>query len=526
VIERVFLAGLSGSGKTTVAELLGSWLGLPWYDIDGEIERAMGCPIAELWSAEGEPAFRAAERGAVERLAARSGPAVLALGGGTLENAASFAQLSSWGTGVWLDAPPEALAERLGAAAAARPLLAGRDPVVALGELVAARGPRLEALHHRVDAEGRPPAAVAVDVLRALGATPPREIAEATFLGRGTLSQAGGLLAGLEMRPGEVLVATDGRVWSLHGRALEEGLAASGWEVRPVALAEGEAAKSPDALAVLWRALVDTGADRDSPLAVLGGGSVSDVAGLAAATYKRGIPLAIFPTTLLAQSDAAIGGKNAIDFAGIKNVIGTFHPPVLVASDSLCLLTLSDRDYLSGWAEVVKSGVIGDPALLDLCEREADAIRARRLEIVEEAVGRAARVKAAIVARDPRETDQRRVLNLGHTLGHAIEATAEGALTHGEAVAIGIGAAARFAEAEGLARPGVADRLSRILENLGLPVRPPIPLARATLLARIAHDKKRAGGVLHAVLPIAPGEVVVHRLENGAIGRWVASALA
>jgi shikimate kinase/3-dehydroquinate synthase len=539
---RVYLAGLSGAGKTTVAEHLARWLGCAWHDVDREVERAAGRTVAELWEAEGEAAFRAAEREVVASLVADSERAILALGGGTLEDADSAERLASWGVGVWLDAPPETLAERVAGPLPAgdrlaRPLLANGDPVGTLRALAARRTPRFAALPHRVDAggisvvPGAGAAAAAVEVLRALGPSPIRAVAQGVAVGRGALARAGALLEealpGRSPREGapEIVVATDGRVWALHGHALAGGLAESGWRAIPALLAEGEAAKGPDGLAAVWRALAEAGADRESPLVALGGGAVSDVAGLAAATYKRGVPLVLFPTTLLAQADAAIGGKNAIDYLGIKNLIGTFHDPALVVADPLCLLTLAHRDYASGWAEVVKSAMIGDPELLDLCEREAEAIRHRRLDVIEEAVARAARVKTEIVTADPRELDRRRELNLGHTLGHAVEAAAEGELTHGEAVGIGLVAAARLAEGAGLARSGLAARIARILEGLGLPSHAPARLARTAVLQRIAHDKKRKGGRIHVVLPVEPGRVVIRPLEDGAVARWVAAAI-
>ncbi|MGH7589291.1 MAG: 3-dehydroquinate synthase, partial [Gemmatimonadota bacterium] len=246
----------------------------------------------------------------------------------------------------------------------------------------------------------------------------------------------------------------------------------------------------------------------------LGGGAAGDVGGMAAATFKRGVPLALFPTTLLAQVDAAIGGKNAIDLDGLKNMVGSFHPPVLVGVDPLCLLTLPEREWRSGWAEVVKAGLIGDPELLDLCEREADALLARRLDVVEEAVERAIRVKVAVVEEDPEEGDRRRVLNLGHTLGHALEAAGGGRWTHGEAIAVGLVAEARMGERIGITEAGVADRIERALAALGLPTGPDADPDAAELLDALRNDKKRAGGKVHVPLPVRAGEIRIAALDE------------
>lgn len=525
---RIYLAGLSGAGKTTVAWLAARWLGASARDVDAAVERVAGRSVASLWAESGETAFRAAERDAVAELVSRPGPAVLALGGGTLEDPESRERLARWGEGVWLDAPPEALAERIGDAAAGRPLLAGRDPERMLREMTAARRPRYAALPHRVRAHGRPAEVVAVDAIRAVTRPAPAAPEAAVRLGRGALSLAGALLAERCPRAaaGALTVVSDARVWALHGEALAAALVAGGWQARPVLLKEGEAAKAPDGLLAVWQALAEAETERDTPLAVLGGGALGDVGGFAAATFKRGLPLALFPTTLLAQVDAAIGGKNAIDLGGVKNVVGTFHDPALVAIDSLCPLTQADRDWRSGWAEIVKAGLIGDPELFALCEREVEAIGERRLAVVEEAVERAARVKLGVVAADPREKGPRRALNLGHTLGHAIEAAADGALTHGEAVAIGLAAAARLSERQGLAEAGLAERVEGALSALGLPVRPAGETSPARIAALARQDKKRQGGATHAVLLARPGQTEFRALDDGMLEEWIEEVLS
>lgn len=521
---RLYLAGLMGAGKSSVAERIAAWLGIEAVDVDGEVERAAGEPIRSLWDREGEAAFRAAEREAVERLVARQGPAVVALGGGTLQDAASRERLARWGTGVWLDAEPGTLAERVGGDDG-RPLVDGGDVRSVLGRLRAERGPTYAGLPVRVGSGGRPVEAVAVEVLRATTEPETVEVAEGVHLGRNALAVAGERMVAAGMEPGgRVVVATDRTVRDLHGDALAAGLEAVGAEAEFERLAPGEAAKSVDGLEALWTALARAGTDRDGAVAGLGGGAVGDTVGLAAATFKRGVPLALFPTTLLAQVDAAIGGKNAIDFAGVKNLLGTFWFPRLVAIDPLCLLTLPGREWRAGWAEVVKTGLIGDPDLFALCAVEAEAIAGRRLDVVEEAVRRSAAVKAAVVAADPREAGRRRTLNLGHTLGHALEATA-GDLLHGEAVAIGTVAAARWAEAEGVAEPGLADRVAAALSGLGLPVETPGGSDPDRLLERIAHDKKRSGGRLHVVLPKAPGAVEVVAMDPATLRTRVLEAV-
>ncbi|MGH7551311.1 MAG: bifunctional shikimate kinase/3-dehydroquinate synthase [Gemmatimonadota bacterium] len=513
---RIYLAGLSGSGKTTVAELVGRWLGRPWADVDREVEREAGRPIAEIWASDGEGAFRELERMAVERLTVLEGSRILALGGGTLEDPASRERLARWGIGVLLDGPAETLAGRTADHPGARPLLEHGEPGTVLEALAVRRASVFAELSHRVETDRRSVERVAVEVLRQVAGDPPREVARDIRLGQGLLAHAGELLA--ERLPdaprGQVVVTTDPHVWALHGDALSNGLGDAGWSATPCPLAPGESAKSMDGLGRIWRALRDHGSDRDTPTLVLGGGAAGDVGGMAAATFKRGVPLALFPTTLLAQVDAAIGGKNAIDLDGIKNVVGTFHSPVVVGADPLCLLTLADRDWRSGWAEVLKAGLIGDPELLELCEREAESIAERRLDVVDEAMERAILVKVKVVEEDPRENDRRRVLNLGHTLGHAFETVGRGRWTHGEAVAMGLVAEARLGEDAGITEKGLADRIESAVAGLGLPTRPDTPLDREILLGAIRHDKKRSGDRLHVPLPVRVGETRIAVLDE------------
>lgn len=527
---RIYLAGLSGAGKSTVAERLAGWLGWALFDVDTEIEHEAGCSVAEIWAAEGEPGFRRREAAAVERLVCQPGPAVAALGGGTLEDATSRERLAAWGTGVYLEAEPGTLAARV-EGGPPRPLLA-EDPAAVMASLAAARAARYEALPCRVDATADAET-VAVAVAR-YGRWPiPEEVAPGVLVGEGALGYAGVVLGAIAAADaGALVVATAEPVWARHGAILETSLGEHGWRTIPVTLPDGEASKSEASLSILWRALAENGADRDTPMAVLGGGAPGDVGGLAAATFKRGVPLVLFPTTLLAQVDAAIGGKNAIDLDGLKNVVGTFHLPERVVVDPLCLLTLSERDYRSGWAEVVKAGLIADPELFDLCADRADDLLARRLDVVAEAVGRAIRVKADIVAADLREAGPRRVLNLGHTLGHAFESVGAGRWTHGEAVSMGIVAAARFGEGRGVTEPGLADRITATLSALGLPTAPgdsdafdpPYDLEPTRLAAAVRHDKKRGAGALHAVLPVRAGEVRIEPLDDAEVGAWIDAA--
>ncbi len=301
-------------------------------------------------------------------------------------------------------------------------------------------------------------------------------------IGPGILRDLPGIVEALA--PSGVLVVADERVAEMHPVPLD---------APRLALPGGEQAKG----IATWRrgidALVAHALDRDAVLVAFGGGSLLDVAGFAAATYLRGIRWVAVPTTLLAQVDAAHGGKTALDHPAAKNLIGAFHPPAEVLCDTDLLRTLPPREVRSGLAEIVKHGVIGAPGLLDRVGREDPA----------SLVAEAAAVKIAIVARDPREQGERRLLNLGHTLGHAFEQASGYALSHGEAVAFGLRAACRIAARHCGFSDGAA--VEEALDRCGFPSRGALPFDAAR--GALKHDKKRARGTLRWVLPVGLGDV-------------------
>ena len=303
-------------------------------------------------------------------------------------------------------------------------------------------------------------------------------------IGEGLLERAGEWFA--PFRRGRVVTVSDENVWAAQGRRLE----ASGLDVEKVLVPPGEQSKSWRQLEALCERLLELGVERGDTILAFGGGMVGDLAGFAAAILKRGCGYVQLPTTLLAQVDSSVGGKTAINAAAGKNLVGAFHQPAAVFIDPTTLDTLPDRELRAGYAEVVKYGLIGDPAFFDWCESNAGALlageRGARLHAIETCV----RAKAAIVADDERETSGRRgLLNFGHTLGHAIEA--ETGILHGEAVAIGMAAAFRLSVERGLCPAEEAERAIAHLESVGLPTRTDVDPER--LAARMRHDKK--GGV-------------------------------
>ena len=296
------------------------------------------------------------------------------------------------------------------------------------------------------------------------------------------------------------VLVSEPKVFGLHGTAVAEALQAD-----PILVPEGEAAKDWQQLHSLLEAVARLAPTRTTPIVALGGGSVGDVAGLAAALFKRGCPVVHVPTTLLAQADSAIGGKTAIDAFGEKNLIGTFHQPALVIADPSLLDTLDERQMRAGYAEVVKYGLIDDPAFFAWCESNGRGVLAGHPDLRRQAIITAIRSKARIIGGDVEDrAGQRALLNLGHSFGHAIEAEIGlGNLLHGEAVALGLSLAFRFSAEAGICPKADSDRVTSHLAACGLPIRMAeagLGGSAAALVKRMAGDKKNLEGRLALIL--------------------------
>jgi 3-dehydroquinate synthase len=304
-----------------------------------------------------------------------------------------------------------------------------------------------------------------------------------------------------------VFVVTTPRVHELHGRRLAPlAETAARWELLEVP--DGEEAKSVATANRLWNRMLETGGKRDSRLLAFGGGSVGDLGGFVAGCFLRGIGFVQLPTTLLAQVDAAIGGKTGVDLPGGKNTVGLFNQPFQVIEETALLATLPREELRSGLVEVVKMALLLDPALLERTEEELPRLLEGEAEALGPVVGGAAAAKIGVVERDPMEKGERKLLNFGHTLGHAIEASlGYQGLRHGEAVAYGILFALRLAEIRGLP-PEVSRRMRDLLVRFDLPPLP--PLDPSALRAHMGRDKKARESGLVWVLPTAlgRGEVV------------------
>jgi 3-dehydroquinate synthase len=295
-------------------------------------------------------------------------------------------------------------------------------------------------------------------------------------------------------------ILSDSRVAALYGEAVSDILGHMNLKIDLIDFPGGEASKNIHSCLGIAEKLSRLGADRTSAIVALGGGVTGDIAGFIASIYMRGIPCIQIPTTLLAQVDSSIGGKTGIDMEAGKNLLGTFSQPKAVFIDVSFLKTLPDTEFRSGLAEVLKYGIIESPDLLTLIDSHVDELRSRDSAFLERLITLCCRIKKNIVELDERETGLRRILNFGHTLGHAIEAVSSYTVSHGEAVSIGIAAAAMLSERMKYLPPEDTVRILSLIRNLGLNDRIPANLASDAILAGLRADKKKQGDVVPFVL--------------------------
>jgi 3-dehydroquinate synthase len=337
-------------------------------------------------------------------------------------------------------------------------------------------------------------------------------------VGPAALGELAALLAGRR----RVAVVSQAVVAAHHAEPLRRAIDAAGARHETFLVGDGEEHKRLATVDDLARRLAQWGLRRDDAVVALGGGIVADVAGFTAATYHRGVDVVQAPTTLLAMVDASIGGKTGVNLPEGKNLVGAFHQPLAVLADPSTLATLPERELRCGLGEVAKYALLGDDVLAATVDREAEAIRGRDPATLAGVVVRCARIKARVVADDERElTGRRAVLNLGHTLGHALEMAAGHELAHGEAVAVGLVFAGHLACVLERVPPAVATRYEEVVARLGLPVRAPAGLRAADVAELMRRDKKSAGG-LTFVLPGPDGVTRVDDPDPAAVSKALA----
>jgi shikimate kinase / 3-dehydroquinate synthase len=518
----VFLWGPMGSGKSTVGRLVARNMKWRFVDTDRVIEERSGKSVTAIFDEGGESAFRALERDIVVECLNEKEPMVVALGGGSLLDRGLRRQTLERAIVIVLQAPVETLARRL-RGATNRPLLAGGSFDAKLERLVAERADSYAECHATLETEGRPPTALADDV-RALA----RSRRQVVALGQRSYVVEVGEGWGPLVRHFErsktngIFRVTDTNVSEAVGPDIRR---AFGWVQQPfhVTLEPGEERKNLETMRELWQRAQAAGVDRWWTFLGLGGGVVTDITGFLAATWLRGVSWVAAPTSLLGMVDAAIGGKTGIDFGDAKNAVGAIHQPSFVYENIQTLITEPERSFRSGIAEVVKTALLTDDDFVSLLETNAAAILRRESAVLSEVVVRSAKLKARVVSNDEHEGGLRAVLNLGHTLGHALEAA--GSWTrwrHGEAVSLGLVLALRLGESLGHTERGLAERAKHLLAQFGLPT----SVSRETLveaLPFVRHDKKRSAATIKFVFLRTPGTYAVEAINVDTLEQSITS---
>ncbi len=502
-MTKIFLYGPSGSGKSTVGKILAKQMGLSFVDLDALIEEQAGMPIPQIMSEQGQVAFRDKESAALQQVV-ESETSLVALGGGALLREHNRALAESAGWVVFLQASVDTLVARL-SADYSRPLLAG-DIRERLTGLLEQRKEHYASFPTRFDSDALTPAQIAWQIQIALGRFHIGGMGQAydAVVEPGGLDRLGVLLRGRGFG-GPVAIVTESNIGPLYAERAAKSLQAAGYETTVITFPAGEANKTLESVQQMWRGFLQGGLDRKSTVVALGGGVTGDMAGFAAATFMRGARWVGVPTSLLSMVDASLGGKTGIDLPEGKNLIGAFHPPSLVLADPDVLASLSEAELRSGLAEVVKHGIISDPGLFALCAAGIESVKADLTGIVRRAMA----VKVAVIEADPYEQGIRASLNLGHTVGHAVELVSQFKLRHGEAIAIGTVVEARLAERLGLAESGLSEEIAVVFDGLGLPTRIPPEMSREAIIQAMKVDKKKAAGVVKFALPVKIGEVKV-----------------
>lgn len=514
--QLIYLAGIMGSGKTSVGKRLASKLGWTFHDADNVIEAMSGNTIPEIFQEQGEEGFRKIEAAAIQQLS-RSRRAVIGLGGGALETLESREIIADSGSLIWLNVPPKIAAERL-TRSRNRPLIAGAQSAEDIQD-------ELQAILNRRETNY----AVA-DMTLELDRETPGEIASLLFdklkpespvdsLNRvsddvsphykvyvdyGLLTRIGNLLEPFDFTSNLALI-TDSNVQDLYSQQVAFSLKKAGFNVQMMSVPAGESSKNLDTMEELYDYFAEAGLDRKSPAVVLGGGVIGDMGGFFAASYLRGIPLIHIPTTLLAQVDSSIGGKVGVNLSAGKNLVGDFYNPAAVIADINTLFSMPEREWHTGLGEVLKYGLIGNPEIFDIMREGPGNVREHIREVVQLSIEQ----KLNIVNEDFTEGNIRRFLNFGHTLGHALEkVTNYSVLNHGEAVYWGILAACFISHQKGFLKDKVFEEIIRIMEkyDFGISVD---DLDEDAVRDAIYYDKKRIRDKIHWVLLRGVGQPVI-----------------
>jgi len=549
-VTNLVITGFSGTGKSVVGKEIARRLNWDFLDTDDQIVKQSGEPIAQIFRQQGEGKFRELEREII-REACQQRQTVIAIGGGAIVDPQNYKLLAKTGLVVCLEARPETIYERLFREAACspetevRPLLASGNPLERIRQLKASRQPYYAKADWTVHTDRLSTSEVAGEVIRAwrllrlarphLNPVPSKErrlglclkadddvacMVETetqsypVFVGYGLLDELGNKMKQTTLS-GAAIIVSDENVFSICGGKVEGILKEAGFAVNSFVVLPGEETKSMDSAVKIYDFLVEHRVERDDIIVALGGGMVGDLAGFVAATYLRGVPWVQVPTSLVAMVDASIGGKVGVNHSEGKNLIGAFCQPDLVLADCQTLTTLPQRELTSGWAEVVKHGLILDKEFFEFLENNVNKLTQLEPTLLTQAIALSAAIKAQVVSQDEKEREGKRtILNYGHTIAHGLEAAAQyKRFLHGEAVAIGMMGAAKLSERLGLLPFAAVERQQAVLEKFRLPT---------SLRAEGASQKRgrKGGNVKLSVAEVARAMELDKKVRGKAIG-WV-----
>lgn len=518
------LSGFMATGKSTVGQIVASRLGVPFVDTDAMVAAQAGKTVGEIFATEGEGRFREREAALVLPMLEDASPRVIGFGGGTVTIPRVRHLALERTTVITLSASAETIVARV-PSLPDRPNLLTSSPLARARDLLAQRRDVYAECHAVLTTEGRTPEEISDQVVAMAGLeTLAMPLGTRTYVVELTDADPSRLAAALaELKPSSLLVVTDSNVAAARGAWLDAATAGAGCARVTVTITPGEQSKTLATVSRIWDEALGAGLDRDAVVVAFGGGVVGDLAGFAASTLLRGIRCVQIPTSLLSMVDSSVGGKTGFDHAAGKNLIGSFFQPSRVVVDLQHLTTLPPRERAAGLAEVVKIALVQDAALLAVLEGSADAIRDGQREALRPVVRAAIDAKIRVVRDDERESGARALLNLGHTVGHALEAHGGFArLLHGEAVAIGTVVEIAATERLGLTPAGVSARAKALFGRLGLST----DTTRDELAAAwpfVLSDKKRAATTLKLPVVTAAGSGTV---ANVGIDAFMTAVLA
>ena len=507
---KIVLTGFMGTGKTSVGKELGRKLGYRFIDTDELIEEREGKPVSLIFKEKGEDYFRKVEQAAVKEVSQISN-VVIATGGGVIKSRKNLENLGRRGIIIWLKADPGIILKRVMTEGGKRPLLDVEEPINEINNMLTERLPLYQQADTAVDTNYITPQETAQEIMEKLGldgqcvTVDLKERSYDIVIGSRLLQRLGLRLK--EFRPSRVAVISNKTIFPLYRDTLLESLREYNIVPEIFLIPDGEEYKDFLWTYYLHGELLKAKFDRNSLLIALGGGVIGDITGFIASTYMRGIRYIQVPTTLLAQVDSSVGGKTGVNHPLGKNMIGSFYQPSLVVIDIDTLKTLPRREFHAGMAEVIKYGVIADKEFFDFLKTDREAITSLGESIIN-VIKRSCEIKAGVVSEDEKEAGLRAILNFGHTIGHAIETvTGYRRFIHGEAVSMGMCAAAELAVRMKIFQRDDAEKIKELVEMYNLPADIPDDLNVADMINAMEIDKKIQAGKLRFILPESIGKV-------------------